>query len=207
MAHSAPPPHPSRRRLEVGVGVALVVAAIVAGALTITALRHPKGHSAGQANASTLNSASANPTPTGSTGTGSSASKSSSTTPASTTGSTSTPSTSKTAPSATTSPTSTGSVTAPAAALPLIVLSNTGSESPADTATGRFRAAGWTVNSVGTFDGAILSTAAYYDPNSDGSLAAAQALQKEFPAIQRVKPRFDGLPSGAVIVVITSDYS
>jgi hypothetical protein len=179
----------------------LVVAAIVAGVLTVAALRHPQGHSAGQANSSTLNSPSPSPSPTPSpsrTPTGSSTAV-----PAHTSASVTISPTASTSASVSTS----RSVVAPAAALPLIVLSNTGSETPADTAASRFRASGWTVSTTGSFEGAILSTAAYYDPASDGSMAAALALQKQFPAIQRVKPRFEGLPNGPVIVVVTSDYS
>jgi hypothetical protein len=53
----------------------------------------------------------------------------------------------------------------------------------------------------------ILSTCAYYDPSVDGAEAAAQALQQQFPAIKRVKPRFAELPSGPIVVVLTPDYS
>jgi hypothetical protein len=93
------------------------------------------------------------------------------------------------------------------AAIPLVVLDNTGRPAVARNATERFEQAGWTVSGTGTFSGDILSTAAYYDPASDGAQAAAEALQAQFPAIQRVRPRFDGLPRGPVVVVLTYDYS
>jgi hypothetical protein len=90
--------------------------------------------------------------------------------------------------------------------LPLIVLNNT-SNTSAGVAADRFSQAGWTVTDTSTFEGDILSTAAYYDPNVAGAQAAATELQQEFPAIHRVKPKFDGLPDGPIVVVLTSDYS
>ena len=92
-------------------------------------------------------------------------------------------------------------------ATPVIVLDNTGRPAVARGATERFEQAGWTVTKTGTFDGDILSTAAYYDPATDGAQAAAEALQVQFPVIQRIRPRFDGLPQGPIVVVLTYDYS
>ena len=90
--------------------------------------------------------------------------------------------------------------------LPLIVLNNT-SQVSASTAAQRFEQGGWTVTDTSTFDGSILSTAVYYDPDVSGAQAAAEALQQQFPAIKRVKAKFDGLPAGPIVVVLTSDYS
>ncbi len=71
----------------------------------------------------------------------------------------------------------------------------------------RFTQGGWTVTETSTFEGDILSTAAYYDPATPGAQAAAEALQRQFPEIQRVRPKFVGLGPGPVIVVLTYDYS
>ena len=90
---------------------------------------------------------------------------------------------------------------------PLIVLDNTGRPALARGATALFQRAGWTVTDTSTFDGDILSTAVYYDPATQGARAAAEALQLQFPAIQRVRPKFDGLPRGPLVVVLTYDYS
>jgi len=90
--------------------------------------------------------------------------------------------------------------------LPLIVLNNT-SEVSASTAAQRFEQGGWTVTDTSTFDGSILSTVVYYDPDVAGAQAAAKALQQQFPAIKGVKAKFDGLPAGPIVVVLTSDYS
>jgi hypothetical protein len=90
---------------------------------------------------------------------------------------------------------------------PLIVLDNTGRPDLARGATELFEHAGWTVTETSTFDGDILSTAVYYDPETTDAQAAAEALQVQFPVIQRVRPKFDGLPPGPVVVVLTYDYS
>jgi hypothetical protein len=98
------------------------------------------------------------------------------------------------------------SSTAGSGRLPLVVLNNTSPVS-ASTAAQRFEQGGWTVTDTNTFDGSILSTAVYYDPDVSGAQAAAEALQQQFPAIKRVKAKFDGLPAGPIVVVLTSDYS
>jgi hypothetical protein len=71
----------------------------------------------------------------------------------------------------------------------------------------RLQAGGWTASDGGFFDGSILSTAVYYDPSVSGAQAAANALQVQFPTILRVKEKFGGLPAGALILILTSDYS
>jgi LytR cell envelope-related transcriptional attenuator len=97
--------------------------------------------------------------------------------------------------------------TAPAAKLPLVVLNNTTTTGLAQVARTRFEAGGWTVTSTGNLVNNIVSTCAYYDPTQAGALAAAQALQAQFPAIKRVVPKFAELPPGPIVVVLTSDYS
>jgi hypothetical protein len=123
-------------------------------------------------------------------------------------GATSRPSTASGSASPTAAGDSAGGTTSVAGSgkLPLIVLNNT-SDTPAGVAADRFRQAGWTVTDISTFDGGILSTAAYYDPNVSGAESAANELQQQFPAIHRVKPKFDGLPDGPIVIVLTSDYS
>jgi hypothetical protein len=106
-------------------------------------------------------------------------------------------------------PTQTAVPVAPGSATgtPLVVLDNTGRPDLARGASQRFTQGGWTVTDTSTFDGDILSTAAYYDPATPGAQTAAEALQHQFPEIQRVRPKFAGLGAGAVIVVLTYDYS
>jgi LytR cell envelope-related transcriptional attenuator len=90
---------------------------------------------------------------------------------------------------------------------PLVVLNNTDTTGLADTAKTRFEAGGWTVTGTGNLVNDIISTCAYYDPNVAGAQAAAAALQAQFPAIKRTAAKFDGLPAGPIIVVLTTDYS
>jgi ABC-type transport system substrate-binding protein len=110
------------------------------------------------------------------------------------------------APSPTRSRVSPTSSPAGSGRLPLIVLNNT-SQVSASTAAQRFEQGGWTVTDASTFDGSILSTAVYYDSEVSGAQATAEALQQQFPEIKRVKAKFDGLPAGPIVVVLTSDYS
>jgi LytR cell envelope-related transcriptional attenuator len=94
-----------------------------------------------------------------------------------------------------------------AKSVPLVVLNNTTISGLAERAAQRFEDAGWTVTRFGNYQNDILSTCAYYDPSVPGAERAANALQREFPAIKRVKERFPELPSGEVVVVLTPDYS
>lgn len=184
MAHSAPPSGP-RGRLEPILGVLLVVVGVAVAVLAVTALNHPNGRVADRASQSVTASPSLSRSGSISSQAGS--------------GSASAPSPTQSQVSSTSSPAGSGR-------LPLVVLNNT-SQVSAATAAERFRQGGWTVTDTSTFDGSILSTAVYYDPDVAGAQAAAEQLQQQFPAIKRVKPKFDGLPAGPVIVVLTSDYS
>ena len=133
-----------------------------------------------------------------------------------------TPSSARTTPKAspTPTPTRTGTTSAPpvnlgsssssaeaaAKSVPLVVLNNTTVAGLARTAATRFENGGWTVTSSGNLSNNIISTCAYYDPSSTGAKAAAEALMAQYPTIKRVAPKFDGLPSGPVVVVLTPDY-
>ena len=94
----------------------------------------------------------------------------------------------------------------PAAApkLALTVLNNSNVEGLAKRSAARFEAAGWPIKLTGSFRGRIPVTTAYYAP---GQQASALLLQREFPAIERVRPRFDTLPGSGLTVVLTRTYS
>ena len=115
------------------------------------------------------------------------------------------------APATTTSaaPTPTSPAPAPPTPVqaPLVVLNNTTTTGLAGRAAERFRAAGWTVTSVGNLRNSILSTCAYYDPDVPGAQDAAATLKAQFPGIKRVEPKFAQLPAGPVVVVLTPDWS
>jgi hypothetical protein len=63
------------------------------------------------------------------------------------------------------------------------------------------------VTSIGNLRNDIISTCAYYDPAASGARTAAAMLMRQFPAIKRTAPKFDGLPAGPVVVVLTPDYT
>jgi hypothetical protein len=98
---------------------------------------------------------------------------------------------------------------APAAApagpprLPLTVLNNSRSTGLADRAAATFRAGGWPVKVTGNFRGRIRATTVYYEP---GQQASARAFARRFAGIERVLPRFDGLPGRGLTVVLTRDF-
>jgi hypothetical protein len=178
MAHTAPPTN-KHRRTERILGVLLALVGLVVAAVAVVALNHPKGR-----NASTSTRI-----PTGSSSESSPSKRTSA---------------SKTAPHSNPAASSADKTSSRPS---LIVLDNSNRTGVAQTAAARFRAGGWMVTSTGNFTGAILSTAAYYDATASGAQAAAQALQTQFPAIKRVKEKFIGLPEGAIVVVLTTDYS
>ena len=118
-------------------------------------------------------------------------------------------------PSAVASPSSEPTTVAPAplpspAASPpaapkilLTVLNNSNVNKLAARAAAKFHAKGWPIKDTGSFRGRIPVTTVYYAP---GQQASAMLLQKEFPGIQRVRPRFDTLPGSGLTVVLTRDY-
>jgi hypothetical protein len=97
---------------------------------------------------------------------------------------------------------------------PLIVLNDTSTPNLARQAANRFEGGGWNITSFDeNYSNVINSTVAYYDPSIAGAQRAAQALQRQYPTIKRVAPRFapepggDPLPPGPVVVVLTDDYA
>jgi hypothetical protein len=184
MAHAAPPPPGHARRVQI-VGAVAVVLGVVLLAVTVVSLTRSSKRDAGH----TSQSASASEAPSVVT------SDPSPGTPASTVILTPTP---------TFTPTPTP---ARIVRVPLVVANNTARTGIAATAATRFQAQGWQVSDLVDVSGDIVSTCAYYDPANPAALPAAQELQREFPAIKRVEPRFAGLPAAPIVVVLTSDYS
>ena len=168
------------------IGVAVLVVAVVA-------LRHPKNASTNAGSDTRTVTPSSTASLTGSPS--GSRSKSTSSTRTGTSGSSSRTSSSHTEPTA-------------IGSLPLIVLNDTHTSNLAHDAAIRFEGGGWNVTSYDEgYSNNILSTAAYYDPDVSGAKRAALALQKQYPTIKRVVPKFTGLPKGPVVVVLTTDYS
>jgi cytoskeletal protein RodZ len=183
MAHAAPPP-PGHRRRNAIIGAVVVVVGVVLAVIAVIGLNHPKNTDASGSTTSTRTVTSASRPSTSSRPT---------TSPSTTSAPSTTPPT--TSASSTRSTSASSSSPAPSS-VPLVVLNNTGRVGLAATAESRFEA-----------KGDIISTCAYWDSNSPGAEAAATLLQKQFPNILRVKQRFDGLPSGPVVVVLNDDYS
>jgi hypothetical protein len=117
------------------------------------------------------------------------------------------PSPSPEAVAATPAPLLTHAVVAPSPAaapkLALTVLNNSNVNKLAARAAVKFHAAGWPIKDTGVFRGRIPVTTVYYAP---GQQASAVLLQKQFPAIARVRPRFAALPGSGLTVVLTRDY-
>jgi hypothetical protein len=206
MSHLAPEP-PNRRRAEYAIGAFIVLLGVAVLVIAVVALRNPQGRQAAKASATITTQP---PTKSGT------ATKTKPHTSAS--GHASTPATKTTTPasgsSSNTSATPTGTSSAGGTpdlatlrAIPLIVLNNTEQTGLAQDAASRFESGGWTVTSTDNLDNDILSTCAYYDPSDPNNELAAQELQREFPTIKRVVPKFDGLPAGPIVVVLTTDYS
>lgn len=112
-------------------------------------------------------------------------------------------------PTSTSVPTPTPVVTtaapgAPAPVVPVTVLNNSRITGLADRSADRFRAGGWPVRATGNYRGGVVAeTTVYYAP---GQLASAQRFARQFD-IPRVRPRFAGLPSTGMTVVVTRDYA
>ncbi len=186
-----------RRRLDRLGGVAIVILGIVVAVAAVVALHQPKGHDAAVASGSGAAASTTPTTPTGSSASGTE------TTPGFGTEATTPGFGTASAPGSGSAATSTDALKT----TPLVVLNNTTRSGLAQTAAKQFEAGGWTVRSTGNLSDDILSTCAYYDPAVANSMQAATALQQQFPAIKRVVPKFAGLPSGPIVVVLTTDYS
>jgi len=91
--------------------------------------------------------------------------------------------------------------------VPLVVLNNSSVVDLAAQAARQFEDGGWSVTRIDDLQNEILSPCAYYDPSTKNAHAAAKALQRQFPGIDRVKPKFAELPSGPIVVVLTGDYT
>jgi hypothetical protein len=170
-----------RQQRERVAGIVVVGMGIVVLLVAIAALREPKGH---------VSTASSKGSP-------SSVAKQNQTKRPSPS-----PSKSRTSASGTATHSSTG-----VKDVPLVVLNNSTIQGLAAEAAQRFEDGGWTVTESGNLTNTIVSSCAYYDESDPQAKYAAEALQAQYPAIKRVKPKFPELPSGPVVVVLTGDYT
>jgi hypothetical protein len=87
--------------------------------------------------------------------------------------------------------------------LPVSVLNNSRRSGLAHEAAAQVQAHGWPIAKVGNFTGRVPISTLYYAP---GQLASAQRLAHEMPAIRRVEPRFAGLPTSGLTLVVTREW-
>jgi hypothetical protein len=176
-----------RRRLDRLAGIGIVVLGVVVLVAAIIAIRQPKSRQAAAAieQSTSVKSATASAHTSGS----------------------SMPPTAASGASSSPQPSPAATSTAGLKSVPLVVLNSTSVTGLAQRAASTFETGGWTVTNSGNIQNNILSTCAYYDASSQQNLQVANALMAQFPAIKRVKEKFDGLPAGPVVVVLTSDYS
>lgn len=121
------------------------------------------------------------------------------TAPASTASATPKPSPHRTAPVAQPSATATPKV----AKLPVTVLNNSRRTGLAHRAAAQVAGGGWPIKDIGNFTGRIPVSTIYYAP---GQAKVAQAFAHQFHAVQRVLPRFRGLPGSGLTLVVTREW-
>jgi hypothetical protein len=90
-----------------------------------------------------------------------------------------------------------------AAVLPVSVLNNSRRSGLAHQVADQVAAKGWPIAKIGNFTGRVPISTLYYAP---GQLESAQRLARLMPAIQRVRPRFSGLPSTGLTLVVTREW-
>jgi hypothetical protein len=90
-----------------------------------------------------------------------------------------------------------------AAVLPVSVLNNSRRSGLAHRAADQVAAKGWPIAKIGNFTGRVPISTLYYAP---GQLASAQRLAHLMPAIRRVEPRFSGLPTTGLTLVVTREW-
>lgn len=86
---------------------------------------------------------------------------------------------------------------------PVTVLNNSRRSQLAARAAGQLHGGGWPIAQVGNFTGRIPVSTVYYARGQEG---VARALARQFPAIQRVHPRFAGLPGSGLTLVVTREW-
>ena len=105
-------------------------------------------------------------------------------------------------PAASASP-SPSSAASAVAVPPMTVFNNSRIAGLGSRAATRVRAAGFTVAAVGNYTGRIPVSTLYFAPGQD---AAAAQVAAAVAGIERVLPRFDGLPGSGLTLVVTRDF-
>lgn len=87
--------------------------------------------------------------------------------------------------------------------VPVSVLNNSRIRGLADRGATRYRQAGWPVARTGNYSGGTIATTSVYYPS--GGQASAERFARQF-GINRIVPRFPGLPTTGMTVILTRDY-
>lgn len=195
------------------LGVLVALAGVLLLVIGVVALGGGGDQPSGAAPAPTT-SASASPTPSTGTGVGSAPAPStaapSTAVPPPADPSTAAPSTAAPSTAAPGTGTSSGPVPDPTAAVrvPVTVLNNSVIRGLADRAATEAERRGWQVAQVGNFAGRLPTTTVYYTPGDAAQEAAARQFAADFPHVQQVLPRYEGLPPTppGIVLVVTRDW-
>jgi hypothetical protein len=87
------------------------------------------------------------------------------------------------------------------------VLNNSHRTKLAARAAAQFRRGGWPAQARGNYRASQLpATTVYYTPGHADEQAAAEALHRQFPHVERVRARVGGIPGTGLTVILTADY-
>ena len=89
------------------------------------------------------------------------------------------------------------------AKVPVTVLNNSRRTGLAHRAAAQVANGGWPIRQIGNFTGRIRISTVYYAP---GQEQVAQKFAHQFSAVQRVLPRFQGLPGSGLTLVVTREW-
>jgi hypothetical protein len=112
-----------------------------------------------------------------------------------------TPTASRRADAGRSRPRRSGHVVAPK--VPVDVLNNSTITGLAHEVAAQVEAKGWPIDVIGNFEGRIPESTLYY---AAGQHEVATLLAHAMPQIQRVLPRFSGLPGDGLTLVVTRDW-
>jgi LytR cell envelope-related transcriptional attenuator len=92
---------------------------------------------------------------------------------------------------------------------PLTVLNNSTIRGLGERVAAEAERRGWRVAQVGNFAGRLPVTTVYYTPGNAAEERAARELANQFPQIEQVLPRYEGLPPtpAGIVLVVTRDWS
>jgi hypothetical protein len=89
------------------------------------------------------------------------------------------------------------------AKVPVTVLNNSRRTGLAHRAAAQVANGGWSIKQIGNFTGRIRVSTVYYAP---GQARVARKFAHQFSAVQRVLPRFRGLPGSGLTLVVTREW-